>query len=413
MTKYIFLTNQYLPRPGATGLCIHNIAKELAKRGNDVTTICYGSKSGLANADGVKIVRVKEPNYISSDGSVATHFQRLIEIVCKFIHLRHYPLRSLSLVKRYEKEIKLLLACKEKSCFKIIASYTPIEAVIAVSRLKKKYDFESYYYSADTISNEKGDEGLLPLSIRKKMGLKWEKIFFSIFDHIFVMECHEKYYKSCKFAPFRNKMITVNFPLLSANSKKQIANNKKYKIIVYAGTLYKELRNPESICRIFTQLEEKIDCSLIFMGDGDCGDILEYYERLSCGRIKYIGMQTHERVIEYISKADVLLSIGNKNTPMAPSKIYEYMSTGKPIIHFYVEENDPCLLPLKKYKNSFFIKEDSSFEETELVKFIMNGIVLDFESIKNIFLTSQPEYTANFLEYNISKNLGKGVNKRG
>ena len=41
MKQYIFLTNQYLPKPGATGMCVHNVATELAKRGESVATVCY------------------------------------------------------------------------------------------------------------------------------------------------------------------------------------------------------------------------------------------------------------------------------------------------------------------------------------------------------------------------------------
>ena len=36
MSKYIFLTNAYLPKPGATGMCVHQIAKELSNRGHEV-----------------------------------------------------------------------------------------------------------------------------------------------------------------------------------------------------------------------------------------------------------------------------------------------------------------------------------------------------------------------------------------
>ena len=48
MATFIFLTNQYLPKPGATGVCIHQLAKVLAAENHDVHVVCYADGEGLA-----------------------------------------------------------------------------------------------------------------------------------------------------------------------------------------------------------------------------------------------------------------------------------------------------------------------------------------------------------------------------
>ena len=53
--------------------------------------------------------------------------------------------------------------------------------------------------------------------------------------------------------------------------------------------------------------------------------------------------------------AVALISIGNKDFPYVPSKIFEYMSTGKPIIHFYHNDDDSCLGYLQRYRNACLI----------------------------------------------------------
>lgn len=109
-------------------------------------------------------------------------------------------------------------------------------------------------------------------------------------------------------------------------------------------------------------------------------------------------MQPHKIANEYISSASVLLSIGNSESPMAPSKIYEYMATGKPIIHFYSWDNDPCLEPLRKYGNSILVKENDNINKINIVNFLKHTNVLDYEKVRKTFITSTSEYTAKIIE---------------
>ena len=53
-----------------------------------------------------------------------------------------------------------------------------------------------------------------------------------------------------------------------------------------------------------------------------------------------MGRVSHTVAIQYMSEADFLLNIGNSISSMVPSKIFEYISTGKPIISIYSNIND-------------------------------------------------------------------------
>ena len=64
MGKYIYMTGLYLPKPGATGMCIHQLAKETAKRGYDVTTICYADGDTQSVYDGVNVKKIKAPSFL-------------------------------------------------------------------------------------------------------------------------------------------------------------------------------------------------------------------------------------------------------------------------------------------------------------------------------------------------------------
>ena len=401
MDNYIFLTNYYLPKPGATGMCVHQVAKALATNSN-VFTVCYEDNELINEKDGVKIRRVKVPYCLKrreKENRWDGLGRRCQSMFLKLIHLYNYPLRSRKLVRGYYASLcEILDKCGEAT---VIASYTPLEAVIAASKIKKIYKtrIKLVYYSTDTLSNEQGKSGILSESYRNKCGVRWERKLFSVYDKILIMECHESHYFSSTYRDMCSKMELVNFPLFTQlfdYSKKKLDSNKL--TLVYAGTFYRTLRNPQFLCDCLIQLGQLKNISVDFLGGGDCNDIIERAVMRSKGVIKFHGMQSHEIVMDYLIKADVLLSVGNAESPMAPSKIYEYMSTGKPIIHIYTYDKDPCIVPLNNYGNALLIREGDEEGIIKIKNFINNYKVLDYKEVEKKFITSTPQYTAHILQ---------------
>jgi len=60
-----------------------------------------------------------------------------------------------------------------------------------------------------------------------------------------------------------------------------------------------------------------------------------------------------------------LLSIGNLNPNQLPSKIIEYLSTGKPVIHFAELENDPVYDLESSFNNLLIITNKDNISEIE------------------------------------------------
>lgn len=399
--NFIFLTNQYLPKPGATGLCVHQLARELAKD-NNVWTVCYKDEDDRKEFDNVKIIKINVPFFLrenNSKSNIARKVQYYGSLYSKAVYFRQYPLRSRRLIKNYKKAIESILKSSGKAT--IIASYTPLEAVIAAKEIKDAYkdNVKIVYYSTDTLSNEQGNDGLLSAEYRTKCGIRWEKELFSKFDRILIMECHRAHYYTDTYKEFFQKFAVVNFPLLTRPVIQASKKEEKSKTrLVYAGTLYKQLRNPEFLLNILVELSKKIEMEAVFLGGGDCEDLLNKAERDSNGAVKYLGMQPHDTAMQYIASADVLLSIGNVESPMAPSKIYEYMATGKPIIHTYTYEKDPCLEPLVRYGNALILKNDDNNALEKTLECIGHITILDYEEVECRFLTSTPFFSVDLIK---------------
>ena len=65
-----------------------------------------------------------------------------------------------------------------------------------------------------------------------------------------------------------------------------------------------------------------------------------------------------------VNSTHCLLSIGNKNPNQIPSKVVEYLATGKPIIHFTEIDNDPVIKLSEEFDN--LITLNKSVEEENL-----------------------------------------------
>ena len=395
MKKYIFLTGRYVPRPEATGLCVHKLAKDLASKGFDVETFCYGDSKDIFEVDGVCVARLKAPAYMLEKEK--TPFNVFVSRVHKLFNIFNYPLRSKKMRNMFVYEV--LKTIGEDDDIVLVASYTPFEAVSAMKIIKKKakcHSIKCCYYCADTLSNEQTDAGILPASYREKKGKKQELSIFNDCDLIFIMECHKEHYLSDDFASVRDKIRIVNFPLLDKNLYSTEAKKADTVSITYTGTLYKTIRNPSYPLDCFLKFTN-LNYKLSIVGGGDCDDIIAEKIALSNGKIEYLGKKPYTYARNAMIEADVLLSIGNDESPMMPSKIYEYISTGKPIIHFYNWDKDPCLPVLKKYHNAILIK-NGECDIDILNKFIVERRILKYEEIAENFKSSKSEFTSEMIE---------------
>ena len=82
---------------------------------------------------------------------------------------------------------------------------------------------------------------------------------------------------------------------------------------------------------------------------------------------------------------------------MAPSKIYEYMSNGKPIIHAYTWEKDPCIEPLMKYGNALLLNAKNDVDINVVSKFIEDCHIIPYSEVKAKFESATPEITADLI----------------
>jgi glycosyltransferase involved in cell wall biosynthesis len=86
-------------------------------------------------------------------------------------------------------------------------------------------------------------------------------------------------------------------------------------------------------------------------------EYLEFAER-SGGRIVFMGEQPHHRVLELQSECDVLVNIGNALNAQTPGKLFEYLGSGKPILHCYSVDADPASALVEEWGRGWVCHND-------------------------------------------------------
>ena len=75
---------------------------------------------------------------------------------------------------------------------------------------------------------------------------------------------------------------------------------------------------------------------------------------------------TREEALEVmVEKMHILLSIGNLNKYQMPSKVVEYLSLGKPVLHFAEIKDDPLYNFEKLFNNLKIINNKTTKDDLE------------------------------------------------
>lgn len=103
--------------------------------------------------------------------------------------------------------------------------------------------------------------------------------------------------------------------------------------VVYAGSFYKHLRNPEFILQCFSAVQNT-NIKLHLFVSSDCDTIIDRMVEKSKGKILRHSYKNPAEMDLILNAANVLVSVGNLSTLFRPSKTFKYIGLGKPVIHF-------------------------------------------------------------------------------
>jgi len=139
-----------------------------------------------------------------------------------------------------------------------------------------------------------------------------------------VEEAKEGYYKE-----FRNKIKVIpqgfQFELPSQHGKP--AN--EIVTFAYAGTFYKDIRNPEKFLDILAAHEGNFKFVIYTLFT----ELISPYTEILGDRLEIRNPLKRDKLIEELKTMDFLVNIENVNSPtQIPSKLIDYAISGRPIL---------------------------------------------------------------------------------
>ena len=168
----------------------------------------------------------------------------------------------------------------------------------------------------------------------------------------------------------------------------------------FFGMLYREIRDPRPAIALFTEAGDGIKMRFAGVIDGAEKEVY-FPEGCAC---RHIGRLAGEALEKEYEAADILVNIGNAVDNQMPSKIFEYISTGKPVINIYKSADCPTLKYMEKYPAALNIFEgdiEANLAETakRVREFCLEsrGKRVPAETIRNLYAENTFDHFAGTL----------------
>ncbi len=399
----ILFVQDYIYLGNSTNIKLtEEIAQKLTDNGHEVSYLrncedgafcaenvyCFTSYKDKTLYDVVKKARNESKNTFGITLDIIKNKTAFINLFYTIVFKKSYIEKVLT------KEIEKV--CQKKYFDVVVATACPYYTVFALANSKIKSKKAAYLL--DPYSTNKS----MSYAVSKKREVElYNNIDMAIITNLMMAEN-----KNSHISAFKHKMAQLDFPAIKKppafTSKVNFLNNNKINC-VFVGGLYPEIRNPEYILKLFTKLDKELCLSIIGGGkEGFAPGFFSNFKNILNNRLILKNAVEPDVAQHILHSADFLINIGNSISNQLPSKVFEYISTGKPILNVYKIDNCPSLKYFNKYPLALNVKE-GDFSKATIDKvnvFCKNnlGKQLDFANINKQFYFATPDSVAKKFE---------------
>ncbi len=184
--------------------------------------------------------------------------------------------------------------------------------------------------------------------------------------------------------------------------------------LVYAGTLYKAIRNPGYLLGLFSgllqsDLGNRIELH-IYGNINDCDQLFMHYKELLGKKIFLHGQVERGIVYRAMQDATLLVNIGNTSSYQLPSKVVEYAGTGKPVLNIYKIHNDSSTQFFSSYGACLNVMDDGK----DIAEGVLEDIVQFIKSPPYVNPEAHREFISRYMVDEIAGGYeGLFINRKG
>lgn len=344
--KIVVISGSYFPYLEPPTACIKPFLLTLVQENNDIDLICPMSDNKVQstlNVDGINVhfISTFDNRFAllakESKHKIFKYLYQLYFVLKYFIYIFNPFSASKKTINAFYKKLNEIIEQKTSIDFLVSVSY-PMEAHLAALKFHKNHpDIKWITFTTDPFGYSEIKKYWLG---QRSKSIALEGAVFKNADHNVVIE--ELVLNLVDNYKIDNDKI-ASFPYtISDLFKKRVTNLNKTSVnkkitVLYAGTCYSKIRNPQILFDIFNSLPN-IQLNM-YVGGGDwvCRRMLR--KVIHNDNILINKKVSRNDYLNLIEKSDILINIGNTVKLQAPSKLMELVSSGKPIINFYYNED--------------------------------------------------------------------------
>ena len=372
--KYLFVLSKYGDDIQTNGLVLSSVIHEMLKDGNEVVCLSESDTIKAYDYQGVQVFTIKQGLH-STLLKKKKLLGRILEVLLECVHYFSYPSYDKLAEKRMYHRICELNQRHHFDC--IYAIYRKYTNVGAVLKFKKRYPACKcgvlFFDLLEAVRPRLFTKHHYSMICRKQY-----RRIGNIADKVFVP--NDGKYEYWDLLP-ESKREILYYPgflrrrnIRAAGSR--TAGKGKKIVMIFAGTLNTTYRNPTPLFEALKELKAlgyKVTLKLYVKGN--CSSLIEKAKTGMHLDIIQNEMIDKEQLLTEYQYADVLINLSNHMIKATPSKVFELLSTGKPVLNFVFDKDDSTKAYFDQYimAHSIFAYEDIAGQMKSLDAFLENA----------------------------------------
>lgn len=261
------------------------------------------------------------------------------------------------------------------------------------------------YYKIDPVASWEGKNSRDELLATIENEIAWDNVASRIIttDVIF------RYYNQLPTQVNAHKVVLVNYPNIYEHRSTEmispiVSSLDPAKVhLFFVGKLYADIRHPQYLFDLMEHLQDKpLELHIVGPLDkrGFSDAFIDKYVANQVPNIIFHGAVSPQEADELLLHANVLVHIGNAVDNCMPSKILDYISTGKPILNICKIPTCPTLPLMKRYPIGMTLDEAESITPqtvNQVYDFCMSNkeAAVPYSNIEQLYFDSTLEYVGN------------------
>lgn len=364
--RIAFLTDEFYPTFGANSLVVKTVCEELLREGHQVYVLPFHEKTNQPKEElwqGIRILRqVPADNMQAVKNTLKKgHIGSACKLAVNHLQKKFSSPHNLQTKKNLMAEVFLQHWLNSEKIDTVVSINCSVELSFPLLRLRKKGKLPCnwLFYMLDPFASH---EYYLTHNSEKNLR-KLQHEIMTCADGVLATKLIYDDTATWEEATILQKIRITEFPKIQQPEQQpcedDVSLDPAYRHVICTGSKNETVRNSAYTLALCKQVAD-LPIRFHFMGYG----WTQGREVVEEGNCLFYPPHSPQAAQNLQLKCDFLLNIGNGVTNQLPSKVLEYISTGKPVINFYKSETCPAKALLEK-ADALNISEQEPLETQE------------------------------------------------